>query len=511
MIRKRNIAPLLALSFICIQITATADLQTAKKSVVVVKRYLGAVKGTGFVWPKEGYIVTAYHVVAGIDEGQIAVQYEGKPEVPARIDRVLRDRDLALLKVDEAEQRPAAEIRGPSVEGGMKIVTYAIGQGINEITSWEGTVRDTPAKTTLERFLTSEARQPAKSAGFPDLTAEIIACELAVRPGSSGAPAFDKDARVCGIVSGGLEGGLGSVSWLIPANALEGLLAAPAFGNSAQLVSDRKNSSIAFSADALSSGEKEEEISGLRVVKLRTRTLSQIIGSNFDSLGLGRVTSALASVNGAGGSPDWSKEQFDIYSIESAGSRRGKDAATIVLPKGVDIVADAGTGDLFAKDPMMEIEWKLQRQVVTGNSFGWWGQREATKFEEVLGAVSGLMTWQPDPHFSDFSAIMLPSGYGIQRRGLVGYVPFNNGFAVVPKVQGNAAITHNGLRNESNSGTLLSIGMICKDAAGAMDQDRAFAQKRISIWTVAVFASGVGNTDLSPLEENRLKVSRRPK
>lgn len=475
---------------------AYADVSSLKSSVVVVQEQYGAVKGTGFVWPENGYIVTAYHVVTGIRHVAVSVDGNAEP-VPADIVKVLRSRDLALLRVRGGKALSpslSVSIRVAKVEGGMKIRVYGRGQGINEVTAWSGITRETPVLTTLNRFLTSQARGPAARAGFPDLDKDVIACEISVRPGCSGAPAFDEDGHVCGIVSGGLESGLGSVCWLIPTEALYELKDSKPLSDLDQLAGDAVGSELAFSADIPVTGIREREFSGLRVVKLRTRTLSQLIRSNFDPLSISQMAKILASRNGGAVAPDWSQEKFDIYSVEPSDTLRGTSTALIVLPEGIIPTQDSVDCDLTASDPSFPFVWKLKRQSVSP-ALGWWGAREAGVFESSLDVLG----WIPDPQFSNFSGVPAFGGYVVQRRGLLSWRQAQYGGQVVPILRGAAAITHTGRKNTEGGGILLSTGVVCQDWADVSARYGPPAQKKISIWILAVFASGFGNTEFATI------------
>ena len=58
--------------------------------------------GSGFMWPDDNHVVTAFHVVAGSDSIRVEYSVGDKIRIRnAQIERVLLEADLALLRFDE--------------------------------------------------------------------------------------------------------------------------------------------------------------------------------------------------------------------------------------------------------------------------------------------------------------------------------------------------------------------------------------------------------------------------
>ena len=64
--------------------------------------------GTGFVWDKEGYIVTNYHVIQQADRVTVTLQ-DGTSYAASAVG-VDPDKDLAVLKIDATDAELVAEV-----------------------------------------------------------------------------------------------------------------------------------------------------------------------------------------------------------------------------------------------------------------------------------------------------------------------------------------------------------------------------------------------------------------
>ena len=60
--------------------------------------------GSGFLWDKQGHVVTNYHVIKGANE--LKVTLDNKTEIEARVIGFDPDKDVAVLKIDAPPVRP---------------------------------------------------------------------------------------------------------------------------------------------------------------------------------------------------------------------------------------------------------------------------------------------------------------------------------------------------------------------------------------------------------------------
>jgi 2-alkenal reductase len=141
-------------------------------------------EGSGFVWDKDGYIVTNYHVVQ--DAEQVEVTFRDGTRLPAQIVGTDPDSDLALLKVDRPADllRPAALGDSDTLFVGQRAI--AIGNPFGQ--EWTLT---TGVVSALGRTLPSGTSQFS----IP----EMIQTDAAINPGNSGGPLLDREGRVIGV------------------------------------------------------------------------------------------------------------------------------------------------------------------------------------------------------------------------------------------------------------------------------------------------------------------------
>ncbi len=171
-----------------------SDLSQAIASSVTIKVQEG--HGSGFFISKDGYIITNYHVVA--DTGEIKVVLNDKSIHNAKIERISKIYDLALLKIDTDKEFIPFKI---STDKDIKVATevYAIGTPTGEDLS-----------QTLSKGIISGIRDRNDS--------RLIQTDASVNGGNSGGPMVTKDGTVIGVVSSKLKGfGIEGVGFGIPA------------------------------------------------------------------------------------------------------------------------------------------------------------------------------------------------------------------------------------------------------------------------------------------------------
>ncbi len=167
-------------------------------------------QGSGFVYDKNGYIITNNHVVE--DATKITVTFFDGVQTEAEVVGTDADSDLAVIKVDvpPAELVPVVWGDSDAIEVGQRAV--AIGNPFGLV-------------GTLTTGIIS-----AKGRSLPSLNGifripEIIQTDAAVNPGNSGGPLLDSHGEVIGVVSAIVPRQLGSgersflgVGFAIPGN-----------------------------------------------------------------------------------------------------------------------------------------------------------------------------------------------------------------------------------------------------------------------------------------------------
>ncbi len=150
----------------------------------------GGSQGTGFVFDKQGHIITNEHVV----EGQTAMQvsFTSGFKSYATLVGVDKDSDIAVIKVDAPESELAPLTLGDSyqLKVGQKVIAIGNPFGLS------GTMT-TGIVSALGRTLPSN-RQAGSGGGFFS-AGDLIQTDAAINPGNSGGPLFNLDGEVIGI------------------------------------------------------------------------------------------------------------------------------------------------------------------------------------------------------------------------------------------------------------------------------------------------------------------------
>jgi len=157
--------------------------QEVNPSVVYID--VGDASGSGFVWDKEGHIVTNNHVVDGAKK--IQVTFSDSASVSATLVGQDPDSDLAVIKVDPAglDLRPVRLGDSINLKPGERAI--AIGNPFG----WVGTM--------TVGIISAIGRSIEAPSGY--LIPEAIQTDAAINPGNSGGPLLDFQGRVIGVNS----------------------------------------------------------------------------------------------------------------------------------------------------------------------------------------------------------------------------------------------------------------------------------------------------------------------
>jgi S1-C subfamily serine protease len=163
--------------------------------------------GSGFVFDREGNIVTNYHVVERADELQVT--FSDGTIVSAQLVGADPSNDLAVIRVDLSSSRLTPLPLGDSDD--LKVGRYVV--AIGNPFGLEQTLT-TGVVSSLGRVIQS-----------PDdrFIGEIIQTDAAINPGNSGGPLLDLAGRVIGVNSAILSPSRASagIGFAIPANTVE--------------------------------------------------------------------------------------------------------------------------------------------------------------------------------------------------------------------------------------------------------------------------------------------------
>ncbi|HEX2199021.1 MAG TPA: trypsin-like peptidase domain-containing protein [Burkholderiales bacterium] len=140
--------------------------------------------GSGFVWDKEGHVVTNHHVVAGAAEARVRLN-DGR-DYGAALVGASPAHDIAVLRIRVPERQPAPLPIGTSADLKVGQKVFAIGNPFG--LDWSLT---TGVVSALNRTLPAEDGSAAIQ--------ELIQTDAAINPGNSGGPLLDSAGRLIGI------------------------------------------------------------------------------------------------------------------------------------------------------------------------------------------------------------------------------------------------------------------------------------------------------------------------
>ncbi len=181
--------------------------------------------GTGFVWSRQGHIVTNYHVIYGADS--ITVTLADRTEYKAKVVGADPDHDIAVLQIQTSEVtlQPVTIGSSQSLRVGQKVLAIGNPFGLDHTLT-------TGVVSALGRTIKSMSNRTIEG---------VIQTDAAINPGNSGGPLLDSGGRLIGvntqIVSpSGAFAGIGfavpvdTVSRIVPELIKHGKLIRPGLG-----------------------------------------------------------------------------------------------------------------------------------------------------------------------------------------------------------------------------------------------------------------------------------------
>ncbi len=139
--------------------------------------------GSGFVWDRNGHVVTNFHVAEAGQE--LSVVLADRSEWPARVVGVAPDKDLAVLKIDAPTEKLTPLPVGDSSDLLVGQRVYAVGNPFGlDNTLTVGVV------SALGRELQSPSGRTIR---------DVIQTDAAINPGNSGGPLIDSHGRLIGV------------------------------------------------------------------------------------------------------------------------------------------------------------------------------------------------------------------------------------------------------------------------------------------------------------------------
>jgi S1-C subfamily serine protease len=160
---------------------------STKRSVVLiqVQTATGGGQGSGFIYDKDGHIITNNHVVEGAQS--ITITFTDGTIAEASINDIGRDpySDLAVIKVDVSEDRLEPVTLGNSSQLVVGEYVVAIGAPFGLDT------------TMTAGIISATGRQMDAPGGYAIV--DVIQTDAAINPGNSGGPLLDLEGNVIGM------------------------------------------------------------------------------------------------------------------------------------------------------------------------------------------------------------------------------------------------------------------------------------------------------------------------
>ncbi|KAL3520367.1 hypothetical protein ACH5RR_018516 [Cinchona calisaya] len=140
--------------------------------------------GSGFVWDKQGHIVTNYRVIRGASD--LRVTLSDQSTYDARVVGFDQDKDVAVLRIDAPKDKLRPIPIGVSADLLVGQKVFAIGNpfGLDH---------------TLTTGVISGLRREISSAATGRPIQDVIQTDAAINPGNSGGPLLDSSGSLIGI------------------------------------------------------------------------------------------------------------------------------------------------------------------------------------------------------------------------------------------------------------------------------------------------------------------------
>lgn len=163
--------------------------------------------GSGFVWNKQGYIVTNYHVVRGAD--RLIITLADQSNWAAEVVGVAPEKDLVVLRIEAPQQvlHPLPFGDSDKLEVGRKVLAIGNPFGLD---------------TTLTKGVVSALGREIEAVGNRKIR-NVIQTDAAINPGNSGGPLLNSQGQLIGVNTAiySPSGASAGIGFAIPVNTVK--------------------------------------------------------------------------------------------------------------------------------------------------------------------------------------------------------------------------------------------------------------------------------------------------
>ncbi|MBK9016673.1 MAG: trypsin-like peptidase domain-containing protein [Saprospiraceae bacterium] len=181
--------------------------------------------GSGFVWDKDGHVITNYHVIQGADKAQVTLA--DRTTWDATLVGASPEKDLAVLKIDA----PKSALRPIPVGSSDNLL---VGQSVLAIGNPFGL-----DQTLTTGIISALGREIKSVSGIP--IRDVIQSDAAINPGNSGGPLLNSSGELIAVNTAiyspsGASAGIGFsipvdvVKWAVPDLIQFGKINRPSLG-----------------------------------------------------------------------------------------------------------------------------------------------------------------------------------------------------------------------------------------------------------------------------------------
>lgn len=164
---------------------AVVYISTVKKVINPYTRDIREIPngtGTGFIWNKQGHIITNYHVVK--NDNTARVRLTNQKTYTARVIGKSKRHDIAVLKLDNVQKLPTPIQPGTSKNLQVGQQVYAIGNPFGLDHTLTTGIISALGRTISDRTINMD---------------DLIQTDAAINPGNSGGPLLDSAGRLIGM------------------------------------------------------------------------------------------------------------------------------------------------------------------------------------------------------------------------------------------------------------------------------------------------------------------------